>query len=507
MKKTIRILCMLLILTLSVSLFACTTETPATSEPDASVPDESSAEESFELFSNLPSDKNYDGAPFVVLVVGDYADIYKSVEVMPQADSYELVQKSVKDRNELVEEKFGVEISEIRTTGYGEIVTAIRNDSLSGTSEYDLVMPYMFDAATLAAEGAFYDLRKLENIHLDRPYYVQGSVSGLSIRNQNYFVSGDMCLLDFACTHALEFNKDMITEHELESPYDLVENGEWTLDKMKEMAHGLNADTDGTDGMGCNDTYGFLTTSGTASSLFVSAGFNITGKNAEDEPYIAINGEAAAAAYQKIFDFEKDDATSILIDDTTKGYYQTAMTSGKPIWTVATESVANKKALFRSIAIIDIFELGEYDCNFGVLPMPKYDNNQDGYRSRVSTIMSSCVAIPKNVADVEKSSIILDAMMQASTETTKKAYFETIMKERKIQDTESERMLDCIFNGRVYDLSYLYSWGDGTNTLCDFMNTLSLNSTNTFTSTFESIKSACETGIQETVDAYRSLEK
>ncbi len=511
MKKTIRLLCLLLALFLVALAAACETQPVETSSeaPADSVEDsqpEVSQEESHELFYNLPADRTFDGETVTFLVVGDYATSYKSVEIMPQEDSFETLKLNVQARNDLVSEKFGVEIAEVRTTSGADMVSKVRESSMAGVCEYDIVMPYMYDAATLAMEGYFFDLNTLENVHLNEKYYDQNSVSGFSMRHKNYFVSGDMCLLDFACTHALVFNKDMIVEHDLESPYDLVENHQWTLDKMQEMAHGVAADNDGVEGMGYQDTYGFLVNGNFSTSMFIGSGFRLTTKNEADEPIVALGSESSAAAFEKIYNLVNDNSSVGRIDDLGGSYYSTAAAAGKMCWTAATESVANKKALFRAVAIIDVFDLGDYDCSFGVLPTPMLNTSQEEYLCRVSTICSSCVAIPLNVANAEKSAIILDAMMQASTDTTKKAYFQTILKERKIQDLESEHMLDIIFGGRVYDLAYLYGWGSSGVLLSDFMNTIAFSNSNTFISTWESIKTATEAAIEETVAAYKAIE-
>ena len=343
-------------------------------------------------------------------------------------------------------------------------------------------------------------------MHLDQPYYDQNSVSGFSIQNKNYFVSGDLCLLDYACTHALVFNKDMIKEHDLPSPYELVNSHEWTLDKMMEMAHGVAADNDGTEGMSYQDTYGFLVNNNFSTSMFIGCGFRLTDKDEKDEPIVALGTESAATAFGKIYELVNDNTSVGRIDDLSGPYYSSATANGKNCWVAATESVANKKALFRALAIIDVFDLGEYECNFGILPTPMYNKSQEEYLCRVSTICSSCVAIPITAKDPEMSSIVLDAMMQASTQTSKKAYFQTILKERKIQDTESEEMLDIIFGGRVYDLAYLYNWGSGSELLSGFMNTIAFSSSNTFVSTWDSIKTATVQAIDATVQAYRALD-
>ncbi|MCH5183954.1 MAG: extracellular solute-binding protein [Oscillospiraceae bacterium] len=516
MKRNVltRALCILLLLSLAAVFAACGSD----DEPSAagsvnvdgsldgdteSTPDDTPAP----LFSNLPN-TNFDGADFVVLVNGDSFEQYASVEVLPQESSDSGLQDAVKARNDLIEEHFGVTIKENRTEAQTSMVSIIRNNAVSGVSEYDLVMPYMSDAATLAMEGLFFDLAKTEHIHLNESYYDQGAVSGLSVANKNYFATGDLSLLSFACTHAMIFNKDMIEENGMENPYDLVENGEWTIDKLQEMARKVTTESDGNPGWGYGDTYGFLVNGNFAGSMFVGAGHRFTSKNEQDEPVISITDSGAVSTIEKITALINDkSATAQIVDGSD--FYTSAVAAGKNVWTTANEVVANKTVLFRAIALIDVFDMGKYECKFGVLPTPKLDTAQEKYYNRVSTLYASCVAIPINVADPTMSAVITDALMQASTDTIKKAYFEVIMKGRKIADLESEKMLDIIFDSRVYDLGSIYNWGGNseydTNSITGFLNDVAFSSTKEFTSTWEGIADMVQSAMEDTIDAYRSI--
>lgn len=515
MKKTKRslTLSLLLVLMLSLLITSCSTgpaTTTSTPSAESNVSQETSQEEEFVLFSNLP-EVDYTGETFKVIVEGDHISIYMSVEFMPQETSYDTLKTAVGERNDLITEKFGVEFEEYRTTSSTEMVTTLTTNAMAGISEYDMVMPYMSDAATLALEGHFFDLNNkdlagMENIHLNMPYYDQGSVRDLSVAGKNYFVTGDLSLLALACTHAIIFNKDVIGERGLENPYDLVASGKWTLDKMAEMCRGITADDDGTPGFGYTDSYGFLVNDNFVNSLYIGAGQRFTTKNNNDEPIIAVDNESAARVYDKIYSFVTDTNAVSQFSAANNGYNTTAAAANKNIWVAALESIANKKALFRAMAIIDIFDQGDYDCDFGVLPAPKLDEAQDNYYNRVSTVYATCVAIPKNVRDPEMSAIITDALMQASTETTKRAYFQTIMQDRKVQDTESEEMLQIIFDSRVYDLASIYHWGGSNeadlNSISGFMNAIAISGTNTFTSQWQAIESIVKADMEDTLDAY-----
>ncbi len=507
MRKTIRLYAACMALLLLTALGACS---KAGDQTETSAPESQASEASpeRELFSNLPK-KDFGGEDCVFLVEGDCRGTYASVEICPQKDSYQRLNDAINARNALIKQHFNVNVKEVRTESVGDMRSKVRNNSVAGISEYDLIMPYMSDASDLAGSGLFLDLSQLENIHLQESYYDQGSVRDLSIAGKNYFVTGDMSLLSFACTHALVFNKDVLSDSGLENPYELVKSGKWTIDKLQEMARTVTANTDGTAGMGYKDTYGFLINSNFVSSLFIGAGQRFTAKNAADEPIVAVNGSGSNAVFDKIFSLVNDANASCPFNSTKSGFYTGATADGKDIWLAATESVANKRALFRALSLIDIFDLGEFECNFGILPVPKFTESQDKYYSRVSTLFATCVAIPTNAKDPELSAIVADAMMQASTDTVKDAYFQVILKERKIQDNESEEMLDIIFNSRVYDLAFVYNWGGTSeydpNALSAFMNEIVFSGQNTFASTWQSIAGKVQSALDETLEAYRDI--
>ena len=98
-------------------------------------------------------------------------------------------------------------------------------------------------------------------------------------------------------------------------------------------------------------------------------------------------------------------------------------------------------------------------------------------------------------------------MCEASTDTTKNAYFNIILKLRKMQDDESGAMIDKIFDDRVYDLGVIYNWG-GTSaydmkSVANFMGDMAFSGSQTYASTLESIKSAAQTAMEATVEAYK----
>ncbi len=480
----------LVALTLCVLLASCNDPTDDTSKSDVSV------EEKEELFANLP-DVNYEGATFTIYVEGDTLERYKSIEVMPLEGAPELITEAVLERNALVEKQFGVEIKELRTATSTEMVTNIEAEIATGGSTYDAVMAYLPNAGTLAAGGALYDLNEFETLNLDEDYWDTTAVKSLSVAGKTFFVVGDMNLLAYDCTHCIVFNKDVVEENSLDNPYDLVYDGEWTMDKLLEMSKVVTVEN-GDGKWDLDDTWGFLINNNYATSLYFGAGETLTTKNVDDIPIIAVEGDRAATVFGKIFNICNDDKVT-RIEDYVDAYAD--------VYTKASESIASKKALFRSMAVVDIQELGNYECNFGIIPTPKFNEDQDDYYSYVSVIYASSATIPITAKDPEMSAVILDAMCQASTNTVKTNYYDKMLSYRKLQDDDGVAMLDMIFDNRVFDLAAVYNWGAANmwdaNALTTFMNTVAFSGSNTFASSFESISGTTQNAIDEFVDSLK----
>ena len=513
MKKSIRFAAMLCLLAMLVCTFsACGGGGDESSQSaGSSAADPSQGEPKAELFDDLP-DKKYNDEEFIILVPGESEGIYASCEIA-ESENYTLtLNEALSNRNSLVEDRFGVKIVEERAESTSSLVNLIRNESMAYTGAFDAATPYIPNAATLAADSVLLEYSNLPNIHLNHPSWDQNGVENLSICGKTYFATGDANLIALACTHALVFNKDLISQYQLESPYEVVRRGEWTIDKMREMASNITADIDGTPGMSNTDIYGFLVNQNFVTSMFIGAGQQLVSKDSNDVPYISLtrNTDTAAAIFTKIYDLVNDPTITGKIDDTSGDYYLGAVANGKSCWQAATESVANRLALFRAMAIIDILDLGDYECNFGILPIPKLDNTQDNYRSFVSTIYATCFVVPSSCPDTDKVSTVIQAINEASTATTRHAYYDTILKQRRIQDFESEDMLDEIFNNRVYDLGVIYGWGGSsaydTNAIGNFMNAIAFNGSQsmTFASTLESISSKIQSDLDEDIAYFRN---
>jgi hypothetical protein len=96
---------------------------------------------------------------------------------------------------------------------------------------------------------------------------------------------------------------------------------------------------------------------------------------------------------------------------------------------------------------------------FGILPIPKYYDNQDRYYHTVSQGNASCMCVPLGLQDTEDVGLIISAIAEMSLQKVTPAYYDVQLKYRDSHDNESGEMLDIIFSSRTFDLGAAFNWG------------------------------------------------
>jgi len=91
----------------------------------------------------------------------------------------------------------------------------------------------------------------------------------------------------------------------------------------------------------------------------------------------------------------------------------------------------------------------------------------------------STICIPKVYYDIDMTCRILEDMAYLSMEYVRPAYYETSLERKYTRDSDSQEMLEIIFNNITYDLSYVIDLP-----INDTMRQLVNNNTTDFTSKF-----------------------
>ena len=155
------------------------------------------------------------------------------------------------------------------------------------------------------------------------------------------------------------------------------------------------------------------------------------------------------------------------------------------------------RSLFYGEVMFHVNRLREMADDFGIIPMPKYDEAQEHYITYTNPA-GLMLVIPKTTADVGCTGSVLEAMASLSHTTLTPAYYDNALKGKFARDNDSGAMLDLIFENRVYDLTQIYGWGS----MPSSDNALALKGSSDLASLIAQKQSAIDTSIEKFVAAF-----
>lgn len=411
-----------------------------------------------------------------------------------------VINDAVKERNYKVQEMTGVEIVPVYVKN---VTTAVTDDIALGGKLYDMAMPFLSGAITLAQEGNLHALNSEElapYLDLTMPWWSQGANEAFSISDQIYFATGDITIMSKISTRALVFNKEMYATlfPDEKSLYEMVEEGTWTYDKMLEMCK--KATVENGDGKwDYNDTWGMVSETSDPYTFYAAAGESLAAKDSDDMPYLTFGSTRSVTVAQRMLDeYSKKNTWHICSNRLDVDHGVTP----SELWKVSLDIFGEGRALFRCSVFSAIKKLRNYEngIEFGIIPIPKFDAEQDSYYAP-SGSGAYVAVIPVSAADKEFSAYMTQLIACEAKNYLTPAYYETTLKSRDARDDESEEMLDeYIFGCLKFDVGQYYNFG-GINSM--FQN-LAYEGKTDVVSQFESIKDKAEADIEETIENYRS---
>lgn len=402
--------------------------------------------------ANLP-DKDYGGYEFRMLGKGKSMTHWQSKDLTAEEMNGEAINDAVYERNSRVSERFGVKFVEYEVADYFNQQNEFSQSCASGSDDYDM--------ATLKPEGVvssfinngyLIDLKTVPYMDLSREWYDQNSISQMSLGGKVFSVMGDMLTMDDDATAAVFFNKKLADANGLPNLYEMVNNGTWTIDKLTEYAAIAAQDANGDGTMDeKNDVWGAMSEYAETFALISGSGYTMITKDANDVPVDASMDEHYIAMYEKVLKVQNNwDMT--LYAEGVSGY--------SDVWTQCMDvTFQSDRALFNICWLNRASLFREMETDFGILPMPKYDEAQESYHSFVHMYCANCIIVPKTNRDLERTGVVIEALSSESVDTLKPAYYDKALKGKGSRDEESSEMLDIIFNTRIFDLGYMFNWG------------------------------------------------
>ena len=298
-------------------------------------------------------------------------------EVSVKTENADPINDAIYKRNRNVEKLINVKIKNtLIPSGLSEDYVII--DELAKTNgpdcPYHIAANNAYTSFEKISNGYFRNVKDVAHLDLSQDYWAPYYNAEASIGNQQYFVTGAISLSLRRFIFVTFFNKDLATEYGLENLYDVVNQGRWTLDYQADIISNMWSEEDGLNGKTEGDYYGFLTDNGILVDAYIaSCDLQILVKDSDDFYVLSPNKEKADAMMSKINNlYWKSGATYVYARNAEYSQFDTIRTkfqSGEA--TMITDRLIGAESE----------QLKSMDAEYGIIPIPKFDEKQDKYYS------------------------------------------------------------------------------------------------------------------------------
>ncbi len=446
MKKALSFLLACLMLT---SLFvACDKDTPDETGDNAVVTTAPVETTEPEELPDIPMTADYGGDEFNILSAGN--QVFNDFDF--EEESSMPLDNAQYKRKLKVEEDFKVEINHYQQKEYssassgpsGPGYKAVSKQVSAGDNDYDFCIIAGYDVTVLAYMGLLYDMGSVEQIGLDKSWWDKNATDSLSMQGVTFFTTGDITVSDNLVAYCMLFNKKLLADYNLDSPYEMVEDGTWTIANFGKLVKAVSEDLN-QDGMyTAVDRYGLLVWDDSIVGIVNAAGERCCVINEDQQLELTFYNENTLSALEQY--------AAIAYDQQYAFHFQRTSYGG-------TELMSSDRGLFLTTTVNTIPNLREMDSDFGVLPYPKLTETQEDYYSTIAPYNSNFVCIPLYQENVERTGTIMEALAYYGQKIVTPALYDVTLIGQGTRDEESEPMLEIIFANQVYDIGYYYQVG------------------------------------------------
>ena len=349
-------------------------------------------------------------------VIGDDTGFYIQAE---QETSYS---KALAIQKNLISSKLKCDFY-INVVSYGTLLSDAQAAKNAGLFYADLVCVPQKAVGYMRSQGMIYNLSELYGDDFNEEYFYSEAKNASMGGNAYYAVAGDASVTP-ASYYCVYFNKSIADQSGITGEiYDLVEEGNWTIDKMFEMKAKCSSATPAAMGLVSDDTQLLV------SSLYGGFGLKYTNTAIDAKPTLAANSESLSSFVSKL---------------------QEHITSGNIAYNDEMFSVfMSDGALFYIDTLGRSIDIG---TAYGIVPLPKL-NAEDKYVTPTTSNSKVFVVLttnnhPENVPQVLKAINATGKLVQIGWARDLLDY--------AFCDSRSYKMAELIFENLSYDFAYMY---------------------------------------------------
>ena len=304
---------------------------------------------------------------------------------------------SIYKRNEAIQDRLGVELNMVSEPGdansISSFVARVQRSRDAETHDFDLIACYSRTQGALLMNGLSQNLTAIEDsyIELDKPWWPKSLAADLTVKNNLYFVTGEMSTNAIDQMHCIYFNKNLVDSQyyqwafeyfaanaHVKTPegadtasnmlYEKVYAGKWTLDDLISLSSNTYNDTR-SDGVTADDTFGMCSVSYCVAALYGASNLRMI-EAADGDALLKVSDDWTSVKTVRLITklHSLFSTTSYHTNGTTSGSYFQPFNNGKCYF-----------ALYYFRMAEDHLICNDRVESYGVLPCPKCDTNQKNY--------------------------------------------------------------------------------------------------------------------------------
>lgn len=396
------------------------------------------------LLDDLPSDLNYrnaDGPAPIKILHWTECDIFN-----PDEDAEKnVIEQACYNRNLRVEARLGVELEWKPAKGHGsaqqEFLTKVQQAMTAGDDgKYDLIATYNQTAGLVAAYGYAKDLYEAKYLDFEKPWWPESLTTSFTIGGKLYLASGDISEAFLAEMIATLYNKDALKNEDL---YGLVRNGEWALEKLMELSANQYVD-DENGKKDTGDIFGVVIPWDSYMDAFFYASDLTVVETEEDglsvsPTFVGERADDLSKTLQNLF-YESNDGFMGNSESIINLFAR-----GDSLFMIAPGAM-----------ILGTKSMQETTMKYGILPMPKWNSDQEKYKTTISNLYSLYL-IFDGCTDIDRAGAVMECLASEGYRKISPAVFELSLKVKYANDGDSAEMYDLVRNGVTFDVGRVYS--------------------------------------------------
>ncbi len=405
----------------------------------------------------------------------------------------DLIDDSVHAANNAVMERLNVKIEYVQADypswNYrADYYKSIEQSIMTDDGSFDIIVNNQ-GGSYFFVNGYLQNLSDIPYIDFDKPWWAQGMLEQVEFNGVIPYVTGDYSLGKTKNMMCMFFNSRIAEENKLGNLYEIVTNGEWTLDKMRELTSAVYRDLNGNTEVDEDDLLGLVFQGGNQYMGFLdSLAMEVVERSGASMSF-TFDNEHNVNAIQKL----------IGIIESTSGIIEFGSDQ-----MLAEESLFIRgNTLFTGGWLRAADNYRDLDFEYGILPYPKYDENQESYGTTYLTQYMNFMIPVTNTDKLELAGAALEALSSQYYRTVTPAYFETTLKVKYSNDNDMSQMFDLIRESSGFNFAQTFCESLGY--IADNIKVAVMNKNSDWVSLMATKKSTAESNIEKIADAYAQM--